>query len=101
MTARSSSCHRKHGGGGRVATCPLPCRAVPLAVPARRGLTIPVWRAAVPHAGDIDEAYLARLEMQGRGANRQRAGQKTSLLSNGASSADIFIGSPPREPAPV
>ncbi len=37
----------------------------------------------VCHTGDINEEYLARLESQGRGASRQRPGQKASLLGNG------------------
>lgn len=42
--------------------------------------------------GDIDEAYLNKLEATGRGANRVRAGQKAALLGGNGSSADNFIG---------
>lgn len=53
--------------------------------------------------GDIDEAYLEKLENSGRGANRLRSGQKiTGFLGNGPSAESNFIGtSGAKEPASV
>jgi len=48
--------------------------------------------------GDIDDEYLARLEAQGRGAGRNRAGQKASLLDQ---SAPAGMPSNAKQPASV
>ncbi len=43
--------------------------------------------------GDIDDAYLARLEKKGRGAGRNRPGQSTTLLGSGSGSSSGSNGS--------
>jgi hypothetical protein len=57
--------------------------------PLRAGLrAMPLTPPALPPppaAGDIDGAYLARLEQSGRGASRTRSGQKTNLIGTAAS----------------